>query len=287
MSPLLRRAFPALCLLCVACACLMLASALNSLLDTWMQAPPPDLDAMVQKTPTRREELPTPLALAPLRRYLGLPEKLRQELIPAHPEAVVSRTDLRLLGTMRGASPLYTFASVLESSTQRTRSLWLGGEWQGARVVAIDRTRVLLSRDGRLEAIESRSAIALDAPAAPAPLAPPSSIRQVSPGGYEISRQEVANTLANLNQVAMQARVVPAFQDGVAKGFKLFSIRPDSLFTRLGLRNGDILRRINGLSLTSMEQALEAFTRLRDAPRIELEVERDGQVQHLTYTVRG
>lgn len=32
---------------------------------------------------------------------------------------------------------------------------------------------------------------------------------------------------------------------------------------------------------------LAPFTRLRDAPRIELEVERDGQVQQLTYTVRG
>ncbi|OJH39619.1 type II secretion system protein GspC [Cystobacter ferrugineus] len=287
MNLLLRRAFPALCLLCVACACLMLASALNSLVDAWMQPPLPDPDAVVRKASPRREELPTPLALVPLRRYLGLPEKLRQKVIPPPSEAVSTRADLRLLGTMRGASPLHTFASVLETPTQRTRSLWLGGEWQGARVVAIDRTRVLLSRDGQLEAIESRSAIALDAPAAPAPLAPPSSIRQVSPGNYEISRQEVANTLANLHQVSQQARVVPAFQDGVAKGFKLFSLRPDSLFTRLGLRNGDILRRINGLSLTSMEHALEAFTRLRDAPRIELEVERDGQVQQLIYTVRG
>ncbi|EPX63697.1 general secretion pathway protein C [Cystobacter fuscus DSM 2262] len=287
MNLLLRRAFPALCLLCVACACLMLASALNSVVDAWLQPPPPDPDAVVRKVSPRREEIPTPLALVPLRRYLGLPEKLRREVIPSHPESVPTRTDLRLLGTMRGASSLHTFASVLETPTQRTRSLWLGGEWQGARVIAIDRTRVLLSRDGRFEAIESRSAIALDAPAAPAPLAPSSSIRQVSPGNYKISRQEVADTLANLNQVAMQARVVPAFQDGVAKGFKLFSIRPDSLYTRLGLRNGDVLRRINGLSLTSMEHALEAFTRLRDAPRIELEVERDGQVQHQTYTVEG
>ena len=286
MNLLLRRAFPALCLLCVACACLMLACALNSLVDTWLQPPPPDPDAVVRKASPRREEVPTPLALVPLRRYLGLPEKLRQEVIPSHPESVPTRTDLRLLGTMRGASPLHTFAAVLEASTQRTRSLWLGGEWQGARVVAIDRSRVLLSRDGRLEAIESRSAMALDAPTAPVPLAPSSSIRQVSPGRYEISRQEVADTLANLNQVAMQARVVPAFQDGVAKGFKLFSIRPDSIYSKIGVQNGDVIRRINGFDLNSPEKALEVYSKLKESSRIEIEIERNGAPIRKTYNVR-
>ncbi|ATB27944.1 type II secretion system protein GspC [Melittangium boletus] len=283
MNLLLRRAFPALSLLCVACACLMLALALNSVVDAWMQPPPPALDTVVRKMPPRQEEMPTPLALAPLRRYLGLPEKLRREVIPAPDDthAVPTRSDLRLLGTMIGT---HSFASVFENPARRTRSVWLGEEFDGSRVVAIERTRVLLSREGQLEAIEFQPT---NAPVAPRPAVSNSSIQQVGPESYEISRQEVAHSLANINQVAMQARVAPAFQDGVAKGFKLFSVRPDSLFTRLGLRNGDTLRRINGLSLDSAEHALEAYARLRDASRIELEVERDGQVLHQTYTVRG
>ncbi|WP_434382629.1 type II secretion system protein GspC [Melittangium boletus] len=285
MDPSLRRALPALALLCALCASAVLALSLNAVVEAWLQPPPPSVDRVLRAPPPRRDELPTPLALVPLRRYLGLPEKLRQEVIPA-PEAsadIPTRTDLRLLGTLRGS---VSFASVLESASQRTRSVWLGEEFDGARVTAIERTRVLLSRDGRLEAIA--------VPPASAPPPPPSrprgtesSLRQVGPGAYELSRQEVTHSLANLSEVAMHVRVVPSFREGVAQGFKLFSIRPDSLFTRMGLRNGDIVRRINGMDLSSVEHAIELFPRLREASRFELEVERDGQVMRSTYTVRG
>lgn len=285
MTVLLRRALPYLSLLCVVCACGVLALAINSVVDAWLQPPPPSPDALVREAPPRREELPTPLALVPLRRYLGLPEKVRREVIPApvDPQAVTTRADLRLLGTMLGT---HSFASVWESPSQRTRSVWLGGDFAGARVVAIERTRVLLLREGQLEAISAQPGLA---PPPPRPPTPDTStvVQQVGPELYEITRQEVTNALANINDVAMQARVVPAFKDGVAQGLKVFSIRPNSIFTRLGLRNGDVLRRINGLSLGGVEQALEAYTRLREASRIELEVEREGQVLHPTYSIRG
>jgi general secretion pathway protein C len=92
--------------------------------------------------------------------------------------------------------------------------------------------------------------------------------------------------LANPNQLLMQARVVPAFRHGAAQGFKLFSIRPGSLYERIGLQNGDVMQRINGLSLDSVEQGLYAFQKLRESPRIELEVERNGQPVRLTYSMR-
>ena len=53
-------------------------------------------------------------------------------------------------------------------------------------------------------------------------------------------------------------------------------VAEDSFYSRLGLRNGDVLQRINGLDLDSPDKALEAFTKLRDARRIELEIERGG-----------
>ena len=43
----------------------------------------------------------------------------------------------------------------------------------------------------------------------------------------------------------MQARIVPSFKDGVAQGFKLFSIRPDSIYSKIGIQNGDVIKRIS------------------------------------------
>ena len=111
-------------------------------------------------------------------------------------------------------------------------------------------------------------------------------IRAMSDNEYEVPRAEIEKTLSNLNDVAMQARIVPAFKDGQAQGFKLFSIRPDSIYNKIGIQNGDVIRRINGNDLNSPEKALEIYTRLKDASRIDIELERNGNVLRKTYNVR-
>jgi general secretion pathway protein C len=84
----------------------------------------------------------------------------------------------------------------------------------------------------------------------------------------------------------MQARIVPAFKDGVSTGFKLFSIRPDSIYSKIGVQNGDVIRRINGYDLNSPEKALEVYSKLKEANRIDIELERSGSVVRKTYNIR-
>ena len=81
----------------------------------------------------------------------------------------------------------------------------------------------------------------------------------------------------------MQPRIVPAFRDGVATGFKLFQIRPDSIYARVGIQNGDVIRRLNGFDINSPDKALEAYSKLREANHIEVEIERNGSLITKTY----
>jgi general secretion pathway protein C len=84
----------------------------------------------------------------------------------------------------------------------------------------------------------------------------------------------------------MQARIVPAFKNGVAHGWKLFAIRPDSIYTKIGIQNGDVIKRINGFDLNSAEKALEIYSKLKDSNRIDIELERNGSSLRKTYNVR-
>ncbi len=79
---------------------------------------------------------------------------------------------------------------------------------------------------------------------------------------------------ARAGEVAMQARIVPAFERGAAIGFKLFSIRPGSAWSTIGLQNGDVIERINGFDLTTPDKALTVYSTLRCARRFEVEVRR-------------
>ena len=112
-------------------------------------------------------------------------------------------------------------------------------------------------------------------------------VRQLADNRYEIDRTVIESTLGDLNKVATQARIVPSFKNGVANGFKLFSIQPGSLYSSIGIENGDVVQRVNGYELNSPEKALELYTKLRETGHVTIELERGGQVIRKEYNVNG
>jgi general secretion pathway protein C len=121
------------------------------------------------------------------------------------------------------------------------------------------------------------------------PVAPPpatdGSVKQLSEHQYVVAKSEINNALTNLSDLATKARIVPSFKNGVANGFKLFSIVPDSLYSKIGIQNGDVIHRINGYEMNSPDKALEIYQKLRDANRIEIEFERRGDTIHNSYSI--
>lgn len=297
MRSLIRPAFHAFTFAMLACACLLVAQTVNTLVGASLTPLPTASEPARQEPVSASTATITSLSAEELARYTGL--SLRTPTQPSQPSTAVltvtvpTQLGLKLLGTLTSASTDMSLASVYEPTSQRTRTITVGSTLQGAEVLAIERTRVLFLNNGQVEVLDLTSAPAapgmLSAP--PAPAAPTtgfgSSLRQTGPDAYAIARQDVENTLANLNQIATQARVVPSFTDGKPRGFKLFAMRPDSIYAKLGLRNGDILQRINGSTLDDPMRAMEAYHSMKGASRIELQIERDGQPLRKTYTVEN
>jgi general secretion pathway protein C len=159
------------------------------------------------------------------------------------------------------------------------------GDWlQDARVLEILRDRVIVLRDGRREVIEAGSGDVLG-PSTDARMSM-TAVRSLDENRYEVPRSELEQALARLDDIANQARIVPSYRDGQPQGFKLFAIRPDSLFSRLGLLNGDVVRRINGFEMNTPANVLEVYLRLRETSQIEVELERNGSSIRKSYTIR-
>lgn len=102
----------------------------------------------------------------------------------------------------------------------------------------------------------------------------------------KITREKLDSTLANMNDLATQARIVPSFKNGQADGFKLFSIQPGSVYSALGIQNGDVIQSINGLEINSPEKALEAYTRLKDAGNFDITLDRRGANVKMNYQIQ-
>jgi DNA-binding transcriptional ArsR family regulator len=101
-----------------------------------------------------------------------------------------------------------------------------------------------------------------------------------------LTRALLDRILDDTTALSMSARFVPSIKDGKANGFKVYAIRPGSLLARGGLQNGDTIRTVNGLDLTSPDHALEAYSKLRSAGRLTLELERRGETVTLDWVIR-
>lgn len=121
------------------------------------------------------------------------------------------------------------------------------------------------------------------APALPDDLG--ASIKKTGENSYEVGQGDIDKALNNLSDLSTQARIVPAFEGGKTIGFKLFSIRPGSLYSKVGLQNGDVITRINGYEMSSPEKGLEIYTKLKDAKSVNVDLKRRGKPMTLDYAI--
>ena len=101
-----------------------------------------------------------------------------------------------------------------------------------------------------------------------------------------VDEAELDKALSNLPVLLQQARAVPFFKDGKSIGLRLFAIRSGSLYEKIGLMNGDILKELNGTNLGDVSQAIKLFERLKEEKDITLKLERGREDKVIHYTIR-
>ncbi len=201
----------------------------------------------------------------------------------------------RLLATIVSTKNSESMAVFEDKSKQETVACHIGDPLlDDAEVVTIEWRNVRVERNGKCEMFSLEDKASLARSSLPPP--PPSraskkntfgaGVNKVSENEYTIPREEIDNILSNLNSIATSARIVPSFQNGQANGFKLFSIRPGSLYTKIGIKNGDVIQRINGFEINSPDKALEIYTKLKNAPNITVDLVRRGKSKSLSYSIR-
>ena len=301
MELVIRKYFWAVNLCFVALAALLAAKTVNLFFEAAI-APAPSAPTGRGTTRAAQVDVPATLDLPKLAQLTNLPLPVPEQEEEAqkpdmNAEPVRTSLRLKLLGTLVSTLPGWSIGSILDLNNQKSSTVMVGDRVQNAEVLNIERDRVIIANNGRREFIGNEPGDGAPPPppiATTRPVTEPAGgnqpygtgIKALDDNNYEVPRNEVDRALANLNDLAMQARIVPAFKDGQAEGFKLFSIRPDSLYSKIGIVNGDVIKRINGFEMNSPEKALEVYTKLKDANRIDIEVDRNGQTLRKTYNVR-
>ena len=106
-------------------------------------------------------------------------------------------------------------------------------------------------------------------------------INKIGDNEYEVSRELLEEVLSDPTNILQQARVIP--QDD---GLRFFGIRSNSIFWKIGIKNGDTLHRVNNVDLNDVEKALSVFEELRSQSSFTIDFTRAGKQYTYEYTVK-
>ncbi|MCU0561549.1 MAG: PDZ domain-containing protein [Desulfobacterales bacterium] len=180
------------------------------------------------------------------------------------------------------------YAVIEDQKTREQQLLRPGDAVQNAVIKMVLRNRVVLAVEGRDEVLLMEepgvTRAAAGAPAAEA--APPPRMAAVEPAQQVmVPEDQVAQAIENIGDLLNQATFRPHIEDGRPAGISITGIKPNAIFRRLRLRNGDVITGVNGQTIASVEDAMSVFGTLSTDGPIQVNIKRRGREETLEYKI--
>jgi general secretion pathway protein C len=248
---------------------------------TWLVIKPP-LPPLVMTPPTPAPQLNT-FSLQPLL-AAHLFGQVSQELTGGRLDNLpISSLNLVLTGVIASASGGYALISV---NGQPQEPFGVGQTITGNAVLqAVYPDRVVIQRNGALESLmlEGAEKTPMDQGTPPAaayrpPAAAGNIVQETGTNHYTVEREQLAAQMRTPDFLR-QATMIPA----KSGGFQVQQIQAGSLYEKLGLRAGDVIKSVNGTPVNSAEDAIRLYQQIPNVDAVQIEVMRGGKPEQLNY----
>ena len=196
---------------------------------------------------------------------------------------------LKLWGTVTGEGRR-AYAVIEDTKTRQQNLYRIGDSVQDATLKLILRQKVVLSVNDRDEVLGMEEAGTAKRGASGPRVArkkasPPRLPVSPNPRKLTLKSDQIESALENIDQLMEQARIRPHIEDGRPSGISITGIKPNTVFRKMRLRNGDIITGVNGTPIESVEDAMQIFGDLSSAPEVQLEIKRRGRKRVLNYKI--
>jgi len=198
-------------------------------------------------------------------------EKEEKKSEPLEP----TKLKLVLWGTVTGQENVY---AVIEDKKVRKQALYQKGDLiQGAELKKILRNKVILLFQGKDQFLEVQTNSRNDTGF--------SNLKETIPvGAAPVKRTLDHDALDDTGSIMRQIKFRPHFSEGEPDGLMVYGIRPNSVFREIGLRNGDIIKDVNGVAIVSKNDVSGLFAEIEDQDDLKITLFRRGKIKELTYT---
>ena len=261
--------------------------------STITEAPPQPTapTANIAKRPTN----PSQYVNTIVRRSIFDSSKANQAVVSNTENGEVVATDLNLtlLATITANPEEYSIAFIKEDNSGNAMAYGVGFEILGeATVTKIEKSRVYFKkkRSDQIEFIDLSSEQTdskKDKTTNKKPKDDDSGIEKTGANQYTIDQSVLDEMLENPEKLYTQVRVTPhKDSNGEIDGYRMTGIRRNSVFYKLGIKNGDVVHTVNGKPLTSMSNAMDAYNSLGNAKDFSFDVTRRKSKRTFEYDVR-
>jgi general secretion pathway protein C len=203
----------------------------------------------------------------------------------------LKQTDLKvkLVGTTRGSVDQAWAAAIEDPKTREHKLYRTGDTLQNATIKMILREKVVLTVNGKDEVLNQEepgvvktgaSGAAVRADAGPAARPPAEPVQQVV-----VQEEQIEKAMESLSELMTQATFRPHLEDGQPAGISITGIKPNAVFRKLRLRNGDVITGVNDQSIASVEDAMKVFGTLSTEAPIQVKIKRRGREETLEYKI--
>ncbi len=204
---------------------------------------------------------------------------------------------IELLGTIYIGDRMKSIATVRDKTYSEADIYRVGDDIygnEGATVAAVERQTLIINNNGVKECIElDKSNMNQANDGFPSvgggdfggtPTRP-------SGGGAEVTLESsyVESELGpGSAKIIDAARFVPNTNEngGGVNGFKVFAIKPGTIFTRIGIQNNDIITQVNDTSLSRADQGYSFYQALQDEKEVRLQILRGGTPVNITVRIK-
>ena len=241
---------------------------------------PPEISAFVERNPFGVAPRPATASAAPSE-------------VPA---AEISLADVQVEGTVAGVAALVV-------TGEGSRWILQGEDFRGYQVFRVRAGGAALSRDGKETFLPlifvggspgagMPAPVVVQAPVAPGvPPAPPAfqnKVQSAAPGKEGVIARDVVNgLLMNPFDELKLVLLIPKLDDqGKAGGLEVKALEDKSILSTLGVRPGDVIKGINGITMNNMGDVANAINSLMGGNKFDVAIVRDGKPEQLSYAVK-
>jgi len=196
--------------------------------------------------------------------------------------------NISLIGTGE-ADPENSVAIISVKSKRPPQGIYyIGDSVEGALIKNILRNKVILRINGKDEILEKNEEATQTGAvsSSTARESVPQTSGTVPTRTIPLQRDDVEESLSDLQTLLTQASIRPHFSNGEPDGLAITGVKAGSIFRRMGLRNGDIVQSVEGNDIRSPEDLISLYNDLQSEDNVTFQIIRRGRAREINLRFR-